>query len=134
MHAFLAYETIPLYLAFVGTLSALIVGFSAIYSTITPFNEISLIRRGNRAAALSFAGTKIGIALPLAVLATRTSDITVLAMWGAVALVMQLVAYGVAALVLRDVKSRMESDTVSYGIAIGGFSIAIGLINAGSLT
>ena len=44
----------------------LLVSFTLIYTKVTPYNEISLIREGNTAAAISLSGALLGFALPLA--------------------------------------------------------------------
>jgi putative membrane protein len=56
------------------------------------------------------------------------------AVWCAVALVSQIVAFEVIHLLFRDFKAGMEKGEISYGIALGAFSIAVGIINAGCLT
>jgi putative membrane protein len=127
-------QNLPLYLSFVATLVGLVIGFTALHVLITPFNEVRLIRAGNRAAAISLGGTVVGYALPLTVLAASTTDLAVLALWGIVALFLQLTAFVIVALLLGNVRQAMAEDKVSYGIAIGAFSVVIGLNNAGSLT
>ena len=44
----------------------LLVAFTLIYTKVTPYNEIALIRKGNTAAAISLSGALIGFAMPLA--------------------------------------------------------------------
>ena len=134
MHQLATLGNLPAYLVFISALIGLLVVFTWLYTHLTPYNEIQLIRAGNRAAAFSLGGTLIGMALPLSMLATQTSEVMVLLIWGAVALAFQFLAFGLCALVLRDVRKNMEAGHDSYGIAIGCFSIVVGLINAGSLT
>jgi putative membrane protein len=43
--------------------SAMLVAFFKIYSGVTPFDEVLLIRQGNCAALLSFAGALLGFVL-----------------------------------------------------------------------
>jgi putative membrane protein len=45
------------YLLFVLTAVALVLAFFIIYTKVTPFDEVLLVRQGNRAAALSLGGT-----------------------------------------------------------------------------
>jgi putative membrane protein len=127
-------QNLPLYFGFIVLILAMIAVCAAIHILITPFNEIRLIRAGNRAAALSLGGALIGYALPLTILAASTSDITVLLAWGIVALVLQLVTFAAAMLLLGNVRQSMMEDKISYGIILGAISIVVGLVNAGSLT
>ena len=56
----------PLTLLHVLVALIILIGGAALYAFITPHREITLIREGNTAAALSFGGVLVGIALPLA--------------------------------------------------------------------
>ena len=40
---------------------------AVIYALLTPWKEIALIREGNAAASVAFAGVLVGLAVPLAV-------------------------------------------------------------------
>lgn len=127
-------STLPLYLAYVGTAVALLIGFTAIYIFVTPYREITLIREGNCAAAYSLGGTLIGFGLVLSSAAAHSTSVLDMAVWGAVALAFQVMVFFVTAVVLRAFKEGMEADKTSYGIALGALSIAMGLLNAGALT
>ena len=54
-----------LILQFAVTLGLLAIG-AALYGAITPFHELGLIRQGNTAAGVVFAGTLVALAIPLA--------------------------------------------------------------------
>ena len=58
------FPTMLLHLA--ATLGLLVLG-AVIYAALTPWREIELIREGNAAAAVAFAGVLVGLAIPLAV-------------------------------------------------------------------
>lgn len=125
---------LPAYLAYAVTSLLLLTAFLAIYVLITPYPEIRLIREGNRAAAYSFGGTTIGLAVALfSVLAGATSLLD-LALWGAVALTFQLLAFFAARLLLPGLRAGIEGGRDSYGLTLGAMSIAVGFVNAGSLT
>ena len=64
------------------TLGLLVVG-AVIYALLTPWKEIALIREGNAAASVAFAGVLVGLAIPLAVsLSVSTSVRDILAACG----------------------------------------------------
>ena len=86
---------------FAITTAMLVVGVVA-YVWITPHQEFRLIREGNLAAAVSLSGAILGIAFPLAVcMANSVSEWDIL-IWGALTLVIQLVAFKAADLILGN--------------------------------
>jgi putative membrane protein len=127
-------DTLPSYLAYALTSVALVAAFLAAYAWITPYHEIRLIRAGNRAAALSFGGTVIGLSIALFSVLSGVVSLVELAVWGAVALAFQLLAFLAASLVLGGLKEGIEAGRDSYGLTLGAMSVGIGFINAGALT
>ena len=128
------FENLPLYLGFFGiALGLLVVGLVA-YSAVTPYHELTLIRAGNRAAACSLGGTAIGLAITLTSVASSTYVLAELAAWGAIGLAAQLITFFVVTLLFKDFKREIEADRVGYGIALGAFSVAVGILNAGALS
>ncbi len=125
---------LPLYLAFLGTAVGLFAAAMAVYILITPHHEITLIRAGNTAAAYSFGGTSIGMAIVLFTTASGTFDVGELAAWGAVGLAGQLAIYFVVSVMIPGLRQGLEEDRPAYGILLGALSIAMGLVNAGALS
>ena len=128
------FADLPLYLAFLGTALALFVAALGIYLVITTPHELRPIRAGNKAAAYAFGGTAIGMAVVLYGTASSTFLVVELAAWGAVGLIGQLVVYFVVSLMIPGLKEGLEEDRTSYGILLGGLSIAMGILNAGALS
>jgi putative membrane protein len=125
---------LPAFAAYFGLALLLLLGFIAIYVRITPHREIRLIREGNAAAAASLGGALIGFALPLASAVENSVSLLDMLLWAAVALVVQLLAYAIARLLVRDIASQIEAGRVSAGVFLGALAIAIGLLNAASMT
>src|SRR5918912_4587678 len=67
--------------------------FLVIYVRITPYREFALIREGNAAAAASLSGTLIGFVLPLASTVVNSVNLLDMALWAAIALVVQIIVY-----------------------------------------
>ncbi len=128
------FADLPLYLAFLGTAVALLVAAMAIYIMITPYHEIRLIRAGNRAAAYSFGGTAIGMAIVLYSTASATFEVVELAAWGGIGLVGQILVFLVVSLMIPGLKQGLQDDREAYGILLGTLSIAMGILNAGALS
>jgi putative membrane protein len=118
---------------FVSTLVLLVVAVF-IYIKVLPYDELALIRKGNTAAAIALAGAMIGYAAVVWSATAHGSSLVETAMWSGVALVSQIVAFEVIHLLFRDFKAEMEKGDVAYGVILGAFSLAIGVINAGCLT
>lgn len=122
------------YLAYAGGGFVLVVVGLAIYSVVTPYHELKLIRAGNEAAAYSLGGTAIGLAIAIYSVASHSVGYLDMIVWSAIAVVGQLIAFLLVAAVLTGFKAGIEGGKTSYGIALGAFSIAVGLLNAGAVT
>ena len=122
------------YLLHLATAATLVVTFFVIYTRLTPFDEIALIREGNRAAALSLGGALIGFALPVASALMHTSDYMQFLGWAAGSMLVQVLAYNVATRLLRMSKDQIEADNAAFGGLLGAISMAIGLVNAGCVS
>ena len=79
-------------------------GFMAVYLVLylyaTPHREITLIRGDNLPAAVVLAGAVLGFALPLASALRIADGIAMVAAWASIAMLAQLVAYALIALLL----------------------------------
>ena len=109
---------------------ALLAGFLAIYVRITPYREFALIRRGNVAAALSLSGAAIGFTLPLASAIAHSVVVEEMLMWGAIALVVQLLVYLAARSVFPELAQRIPEGCAAHGLLLGMLSLTTGIINA----
>ena len=121
-----------LILQFAVTLGLLAIG-GAVYGAITPFHELGLIRQGNTAAGVVFAGTLVALAIPLAAtLATSLVTLDVV-IWGSVALLIQLVAFATATALIRGLREMIEGGNVAAAWAVVGIQLAVALLNAGAM-
>jgi putative membrane protein len=111
------------------------IAFKYIYQWITPYNEKTLIRSGNLAAAIALGGALIGYVLPLASALSHTVSLPEFAAWAALAGVIQIAAFSVVRMIaLPDVKARIENGETSIGVYLASISIAVGLLNAACMT
>ncbi|SMH39865.1 DUF350 domain-containing protein [Azospirillum agricola] len=132
---FQSLQTLPSYLLFAAVMLGFLMLFIAAYTAVTPYRDLALVRQGNTTAALTLGGAMIGFALPLMSVASHTSSLVDLAVWGVIALVSQIVAYLIGSRVLLpDFRAGVEADRTAYGVLLGSLSIAVGLLNYGSLT
>lgn len=122
--------------AFVGYFAAALVllsGCLALYLFVTPYDELALIREGNVAAALSLAGAMLGFALPIAVSVVVSHSPAIMAAWGLVASVSQLLAYVVARLAWPQINQAIIQGKLASGIFLASLSLAVGVLNAGCI-
>ena len=123
----------PILLAhFAITVAMLALGV-AIYHFITPYHELRLIRAGNVAAATSSGGAIVGLALPLAVCMATSVSFWDIIVWGVIALLIQLLAYRVGDLLVKDLSKRIENGEMGAAILIVSIKLAIALINAAAI-
>ncbi|MGA0314566.1 MAG: DUF350 domain-containing protein [Alphaproteobacteria bacterium] len=114
------------------TLLMLVAG-AVIYQMITPYNELDLIRGGNIAAALSFSGALVGLALPLAVCMARSLNLWDIIIWGCLTLFIQLIAYRIGDALLKDLPKRIENGELSAATTIVGIKLSVAMINAAAV-
>jgi putative membrane protein len=107
---------------------------TVIYVMLTPYHEIDLIRQGNKSAALSFGGVLVGLAIPLAASLKGSVNAYDILIFGALALVLQLLAYRIADLVLKDLPKRIEADEIGAAIMLVSIKLSISLINAAAIS
>ncbi len=125
---------LPAFLSYFATAIGLLLLFLLVYIFITPYREIALIREGNTAAAASLAGAILGFVLPLASAIAHSVSLLDMAVWGLIALIIQLLVYGVGRLLLPDLARDIPAGQIATGVFMGALSLAIGILNAACMT
>ena len=95
--------------------AGLLIVFFIIYTRVTPYNEVLLIRQGNQAAALSLGGALLGFSATIASSLMHTADYQQFFAWAFGAMVVQLLAYVVTTRLLRMSKDQIESNNSAFG-------------------
>ena len=109
--------------------------FKVLYQVVTPHRERELIRAGNTAAAITLGGAVLGYVIPLATALTQTHSLPEFAAWAALAGVIQIVTFLlVRQLAFRDLSARVERGEVAPALYLLTLSLAVGLLNAASMT
>ncbi len=116
------------------TSCAMVLIFLFIYTRITPHNEWRLIKENNLAASLGFVGALLGYIIPLASVAINSVNLLDYVVWGAVALVVQLLVFGLARIYMPKISQHIEDNHLAVGLFLGGVSLAGGIINAACMT
>ncbi len=122
------------YLLHLLAASALVLAFFIVYTKITPFDEVLLIRQGNHAATLSLGGALLGFAVTVASAILHTADFMQFLAWAGGAAVVQVLVYLVATRLLHMAKDQIEANNGAFGGLMGTISLAIGIINAACIS
>jgi putative membrane protein len=118
---------------FVAALGFLLV-FCAIYCKVTPYDELKLVREGKTAPAISFGGAFIGFVLPLHSAITHSVGFLDMLTWALVAMVVQILVFSAVRVIFKDLVKQIEDNQVASATLLAFFSVAIGLLNAASMT
>jgi len=118
----------PVTLLHVGVTLALLVAASGVYIMLTPHREITLIREGNTAAAVSMAGVLLGLAIPLAASLKASTSLVDLGIWGVSTLVVQLLISRGVDLVLHGLPRRIQDGEIAAATVLAGAKIATALV------
>ena len=127
------YNGLPIFMLHGGTAILMLIVGAFIYSKITPWNELDLIMEGNTAAAVSFSGAILGIAIPLAAALSSSISIWEIVVWGSVAIILQITVFLILDLVLPNLSEQIKANKIAAGIFIASNKIALALRNAAAV-
>ncbi len=114
------------------TIALLVVG-ATLYALLTPWKEVALIREGNSAAAVAFAGVLIGLAMPLAISLSVSTSIRDIVIWGVATVVLQLFVFRLVDMLLTGLPQRIREGEVSAAVLLVGAKLATALILGAAL-
>jgi putative membrane protein len=107
---------------------------ATVYALLTPWKEVALIRQGNVAAAIAFAGILVGLAVPLAVSLSVSTSVRDIAIWGVATVVLQLLAFRIVDLLLTGLPERIRHGEISAAVVLLGAKLATAVILSAALT
>lgn len=125
---------LPAFLAYFGVAIGLLVLFCLVYVQLTPHREFALIRENKPTASLAFGGSLLGFCLPLHAAITHSVGIADCAVWGGVALVVQIAVFLVLRLLLPDLSARIAANETAAAGFVAAVSVGVGLLNAASMS
>ena len=123
-------EAFPRFLIWSASAGVLLIVAVTIYVLLTPWKELAEVRRGNNAAGIALAGAIGGLAIPIGSTLASSVSLIDLAIWGAVALLLQLIVYRLVDLLLQDVPKRIEADESGAAIVLATAKLSSALILA----
>jgi len=122
------------FLVYLGVSLAYLAVFVAIYIRITPYRELQLIREGNMAASFSLSGAILGFIVPLASAVQHSVNLVDMAVWGLVAMAVQILAFVVVKLCIPSITRDIPENKGSAGFFLGSLSLGVGLLNAACMS
>ena len=127
-------QGLPDFAAYFGMVLGFMVLYVVLYLYATPHREITLIRGDNLPAAVVLAGALLGFAVPLASALRIASGLLDVAAWAFMALVAQLVAYALVALVLKDFSKRINRGEMAAAVLAASIHLGVGLLNSAAMS
>ncbi len=134
MNAPISLDTFIAFLAYLSIGVGVLIAASFVVAMVTPHREFRLIRDGNTTAAIAFAGSLVGLALPIDAAISNSVSLLDALIWGAVSAVVQVVAYLATRLLSPKLSQQITDNVPAAGVLAAGVSIAVGLINAAAMT
>jgi putative membrane protein len=123
----------PLTLLHAGlTLMLLILGM-AVYGVLSPHKEVQQIREGNQAAAISFAGVLLGLAIPLAAALAASPSALEIVLWGAAVIVVQLLVFRLIDVLLTGLPQRSREGEAAAAALLAAAKLAAALVLAAAV-
>lgn len=120
----------PVFLAHAGVTVIILIAAAALYVLLTPHKEITLIREGNTAAALSLSGVLVGLAIPLSASLKASTNVIEIGLWGAVTVVVQLLVFRLVDMILRGLPKRIQEGEISAAALLVGAKLATAIVIA----
>ena len=131
LDSFAGFDDFLVYLAVSLVLLAL---FIAIYICITPYRELQLIREGNMAASFSLSGALLGFIVPLASAVQHSVGLVDMAIWGGIALFVQIGAFVAVKLLIPSITRDIPAGNGAQGFFLGSLSLGVGLLSAACMS
>ncbi len=125
---------LPAFLIYLAVASVLIGAYLFVYTWITAHNEFELLRANNSAAAISLSLSMIGFALPLTSSIGHANSVVDLAIWGVIALIVQVGVYYLVRIPVPNLSDRIEAGEMAPAIWLGAASVTAGMLNAASMS
>ena len=125
---------LPVLIIHLGVTTGIFIAGLAIYIWVTPYHELRLIRQNNVAAAITITGAMLALVIPLAATMANSVSVADIFLWGMVAVVLQLIAFGVVALLFRQLAQAIERGDIAPALVLAAAQISTGILNAAAMS
>ena len=118
------------FLAYFCVSALLLSAFIYIYAKATLYREFSLIAHDNIAVGITFAGAVLGFTVPLVASIYYTQSLKEMCLWAGITCLVQLLVL----VALRRQAKRIEEGHIASAVMVATLSLAVGLLNAASIS
>jgi putative membrane protein len=125
---------LPVLIVHLAVTTAIFVVGLAVYLWVTPYHEVRLVRQGNIAAAITASGAMLALVVPLAATMANSVSVPDIVLWGSVAVVLQLIAFGAVALLFRELRFAIERGDIAPALVLAATQLVTGILNAAAMT
>lgn len=125
---------LPVLLAQLAVTTALFAVGLVVYVWLTPYRELKLLREGNVAAAIVIVGEMLALVVPLAAMLAHSVNVPDILLWGIITIILQLIAAGAVALVVRHLPAAIERGEIAPALVLAGAQISAGILNAAAMS
>ena len=126
-------EGLPQFAAQFGLGLGLLAAFIIVYAAATPHRELTLVRAGNTAAAISLSGAILGFGIVIVGIVLRRAVWLELALWGLVALIVQITVLAAIWWLRPGACQRVAAGGVADAVLMAALSVSVGAVNAATL-
>lgn len=104
-----------------------------VYSMFSPTRELKLVRENNAAAGVSYAGSTVSIGIPLAFAMASSLNWADIVIWGAVTVLVQLVALQFVNWILPGTHRRIREGEVPSALVLVSVKLCFAFILAAAV-
>ena len=124
---------LPFFLYFIPAI-ILIMIFMWIYTKVTPYDEVALIKDNNTAAAVAYLGALLGFTFPLVSALANSVGLIDFLIWAVFAGIAQLATFLVFRRFYPKIAERVVAGEMAATTKLAGWSVMVGLVNAAAIT
>ncbi len=124
----------PVFIVHVSVAGVILLVAAISYVILTPHRELELLRSGNASAGLALGGVILGLAIPLAACLANSVGLYDLVFWAVPTVLLQLLAFRIVDMFLRDLPKRIRNDEAGAAILLVAVKIATGLLIAAAFS
>jgi putative membrane protein len=125
---------LPVLIVHLALTTGIFIAGLALYMWVTPFHELRLVRQGNLAAGVALSGAILALVVPLSAMMANSVSVPDILLWGAVSVVLQLIAFGVVALLFRRLAQSIDRGDIAPALVLAAVQLATGLLNAAAMS
>jgi putative membrane protein len=125
---------LPPFLAYFCLSVGAVIGYLAIYTRLTPYDEFESIRKNMPGVAVALGLSLVGFALPVASAIAHSANIIDCLIWSAIALAVQLIVFFIARIPVPDLPQRVAAGEMAAAIWLGLVSVTAGILSAASMS